>query len=81
MKQLTFKASNLKADTPKSIKTIYRLVMLLSSIWGFASIGGLFPQISEHTMVQINAWVTIGNFAFYQFCQMFGYSSEETTPQ
>lgn len=68
----------LKASTPKSIKAIYRLVMLLSSIWGFASITGQVTGISEHTMATINAWLPIANYAIYQFCQMFGYAEDET---
>lgn len=73
--KVTLSLSNLKADTPKSIKTIYRTIMYLSSVFSLASVAGLIP-LGEHALFLINGWVAFSNAAIYQFCQMFGYASE-----
>ena len=76
MKQITWSTANLTGETPKSVKMFYRILMLLSSAWGFASVGNMLPGIPEHVALMVNNWLLIGNFAFYNFCQMFGYAEK-----
>lgn len=73
--ELKFGNAGLKGETPKTVKTIYRAVMLLSTLWVMT----IQPQIhfSEHTQALINQWIVVGNGAFYTVCQFFGWAKTE----
>lgn len=72
---LAFGAKGLKGNTPKSLKTIYRVLMGLTAIW--ALIQPQFPEIPEHAASVINRLCLIGGPVFYAVCQMFGWTKPE----
>lgn len=72
MKQVTFGAQGFKAETPKGVKQVYRLLMLLSTLWVMT----IQPQFdfSDHVVAEVNKWLVVGNGLFYTICQFFGWS-------
>jgi len=78
MKELKIGMQGLKGTTPKYIKTIYRIIMLISTLW----VTVIQPQFhfSEHVQAVINQWVVVGNSGFYTICQFFGYTDDTATP-
>lgn len=61
----------LKAETPKQIKLVYRVVMLLSSI--FTVITLVYPEIPAHIQLHSLKAITVGNGVLYIICQQFGW--------
>jgi hypothetical protein len=76
MAKFTFNLDQVNQPTPASIKLIYRVLMFASSMWAFG-FEPRFPGISEAAKHSIDAWLLIGNFGIYQFCQFFGFKAPD----
>lgn len=75
MNEVKFGLQGLNGATPKQVKTAYRVLMLLSTLW-VTTIQPNF-HFSDHLVGEINKWILVGNTGFYTICQFFGWNSDD----
>lgn len=68
-------AAALKGNTPKALKTTYRILMGVVGVWGIVS--PQFPEIPAATAHVIDRICIIGLPIFYMVCQTFGWTKPE----
>jgi hypothetical protein len=77
MSKFSFSLGNLRRETPIQFKRIYRIFMLVSTLW-VATIQPKF-NLDPILVADIDKWILVINSLVYHICQHFGWKidSEE----
>jgi len=76
--KLDFSKEAFNAETPSSIKLIYRIIMAISGIWLMVVSPNLSEYISEHLRLLIANIIGSANGGIYFICQFFHWQKQTT---